>query len=89
MASSTNPREYIQRVGRVIRHAKNKERAYIYDFIIEPDFERLKDPALIEFEKKIFAKELIRVKDMSTNSINNVDVLIEINKRLRRFSNGT
>ncbi len=89
MASSTNPREYIQRVGRVIRQAKNKDRAYIYDFIIEPDFERLEDPALIEFEKKIFEKELIRVKDMSTNSINNADVLIEINKRLRRFSNGT
>ncbi len=89
MASSTNPREYIQRVGRVIRQAKNKDRAYIYDFIIEPDFERLKDPALIEFEKKIFEKELIRVKDMSTNSINNADVLIEINKRLRRLSNGT
>lgn len=89
MSSSTNPREYIQRVGRVIRQAKNKDRAYIYDFIIEPDFERLKDPALIEFEKKIFEKELIRVKDMSTNSINNADVLIEINKRLRRLSNGT
>lgn len=89
MASSTNPREYIQRVGRVIRQSKNKERAYIFDFIIEPDFERLKDPDLIEFEKHIFEKELIRVKDMSSNSINNADVLIAINERIRRLYNGT
>lgn len=89
MASSTNPREYIQRVGRVIRQSKDKDRAFIYDFILEPDFNRLKDPALVEFEKCIFKKELIRVKDMSMNSINNVDVLIKINERLRRVSNGT
>lgn len=89
MASSTNPREYIQRVGRVIRQSKGKDRAYIYDFILEPDFDRLKDPALIEFEKKIFEKELIRVKDMSMNSINNADVLMKINEKLRRVNNGT
>lgn len=85
MASSTNPREYIQRVGRVIRQAKNKGRAYIYDFIIEPDFNRLKNPEFIEFEKQIFTKELIRVKDMSSNSINNADVLISINEKIRRL----
>ena len=88
MASSTNPREYIQRVGRVIRQSKGKDRAYIYDFILEPGFERLNDPILIEFEKKIFEKELIRVKDMSMNSINNADLLIKINERIRRVNNG-
>jgi superfamily II DNA or RNA helicase len=89
MASSTNPREYIQRVGRVIRQSKGKERAVIFDFILEPDFERLSDPSLVEFEKKIFEKELIRVKDMSANSINNADVLNELNIRVRRVSHGT
>ena len=89
MASSTNPREYIQRVGRVIRQSKGKDRAYIYDFILEPDFERLIDPALVEFEKQIFEKELIRVKDMAMNSINNADVLKKINEKLRRVYNGT
>lgn len=88
MSSSTNPREYIQRVGRVIRQSKNKDRAYIFDFVLEPDLARLKDPELIEFEKKIFEKELIRVKDMSINSINNADVLIAINDRIRRLHNG-
>jgi superfamily II DNA or RNA helicase len=89
MASSTNPREYIQRIGRVIRQSKEKDRAYIYDFILEPDFDRLKDKVLIEFEKQIFEKELIRVKDMSMNSINNVDVLVQINERIRRMNNAS
>ena len=37
MASSTNPREYIQRVGRVIRPALGKEISEIYDFIVLDD----------------------------------------------------
>ena len=89
MASSTNPREYIQRVGRVIRQAKEKKRAYIYDFVLEPDLYRINDPELAKFEQKIFKKEMVRVKDMSTNSINNADVLVSINARMRRIMNGT
>lgn len=36
MASSTNPREYVQRVGRVIRQAPNKAESIIYDLIVIP-----------------------------------------------------
>lgn len=85
MASSTNPREYIQRIGRVIRQANGKSRAYIYDFILEPNVERLQNPDFVKIEKKIFSKEMARVQDMSTNSMNNAEVLMEINERLRRF----
>ena len=34
MSSSTNPREYIQRIGRVVRRAPGKTEAKIYDFIV-------------------------------------------------------
>lgn len=34
MANSTNPREYIQRIGRVIRPGKNKKISEIYDYIV-------------------------------------------------------
>ena len=34
MASSTNPGEYIQRRGRVLRRHKNKEKAEIYDMAV-------------------------------------------------------
>jgi superfamily II DNA or RNA helicase len=36
LASSTNPKEYIQRRGRVLRKAPNKLFAKIYDFITLP-----------------------------------------------------
>ena len=36
MASSTNPREFVQRVGRVIRTGKNKGFSHIYDLIVCP-----------------------------------------------------
>lgn len=35
MASSANPREYVQRVGRVIRPGKGKDESEIYDFIVD------------------------------------------------------
>ena len=37
LASTTNPKEYIQRRGRVLRLYKGKEFAYIYDFITLPE----------------------------------------------------
>lgn len=36
LASTTNPKEYIQRRGRVLRKAKNKPFAEIYDFVTLP-----------------------------------------------------
>ena len=36
LASTTNPKEYIQRRGRVLRLAKGKEYAEIYDFVTLP-----------------------------------------------------
>jgi superfamily II DNA or RNA helicase len=36
LASSKNPREYIQRRGRVLRHAEGKSVAHIYDLIVLP-----------------------------------------------------
>jgi superfamily II DNA or RNA helicase len=38
LASTTNPKEYIQRRGRVLRLAENKEYAEIYDFITLPRY---------------------------------------------------
>lgn len=85
MASSTNPREYIQRVGRVIRQAPGKHRAHIYDFIIKPDLRRIKNQDLAEFEKRIFNKEINRVTEMSQNAINNAETLNEVFDILRRL----
>lgn len=85
MASSTNPREYIQRIGRVIRQAPNKGQAHIYDFIIEPSLNDFYDKALIHFEIDIYKKELNRVFDMAACAINNASVRQEVDKRIWRL----
>lgn len=82
MASSTNPREYVQRIGRIIRQAPNKYAARIYDMILEPDYYRLGDDKLAAVERRIFEKEMVRVKDLSQDAANSVTVLTKVYKVL-------
>lgn len=79
MASSTNPREYIQRIGRVIRQAPNKEKATIYDISVKPCIKMIKNDTIRKFEKMIMEKERKRLVDISRNAINNVEALKLIN----------
>ena len=63
MASSINPREYVQRVGRVIRTAPNKVESEIYDFVVttyKDDYSN----------SKILEKEARRTKMIAVNSLN-------------------
>lgn len=82
MASSTNPREYIQRIGRVIRQAPCKGNATIYDMIIHPDVSGFRDSDLAKMEVKIFRKEMERVKELSENALNNSQVISAVYKEL-------
>ena len=61
MASSTNPREYVQRVGRVIRPDDNKQNSIIFDFIVRPN-----DESFIS----ILEKEGKRAMLIAQNAIN-------------------
>ena len=74
LSSSTNPREYVQRIGRVIRRSKGKEKAIIYDFIVEPDYSMM-SPELQQYEKKIFSKEMVRIQEISENALNRLDII--------------
>jgi len=74
MASSGNPREYIQRIGRVIRRYPDKEEAIIYDIIVIPSFNEL-FPEFRAIEWKIFKKEIERYEYIAMNSINNAEAL--------------
>ncbi len=74
MTSGTNPREYIQRLGRVIRQHESKEIANIYDFIVVPG-KRIKDSRFAEVEKKIFRKEVERAMEIAENSSNSINVV--------------
>ena len=66
MASTGNPREYIQRRGRVLRRFEGKENATIYDFIIVPSDQHLD----LRTESQIFYSEYERFKEFSSHSIN-------------------
>ncbi len=83
MASSTNPREYVQRIGRIIRQDRGKFEAEIYDMIIHPDLSRISDDLLREMEKKIFRKEMDRVLDLSANAKNNSKIVTTVYNILR------
>lgn len=74
MASSTNPREYVQRIGRIIRQAEGKESADIYDMIIRPSLTDVPEE-FRKLENRIFRKEMDRVLDLSYNALNNADVV--------------
>lgn len=74
MASSTNPREYVQRIGRIIRQDINKVYAYLYDICVD-------SAAGTEFasaEKAIRAKEKLRMEDIAQNAINSYDAMNNI-----------
>ena len=77
MASSTNPREYIQRVGRIIRQSPDKVTAKLYDICV--DTINTMDEDVAEIEQKIRAKEIVRLKEIADNAINSMDALKIIN----------
>jgi superfamily II DNA or RNA helicase len=74
MASSTNPREYVQRIGRVIRQSTEKREAKIYDIIIKPSMLKL-DPSLRKIEQTIYQKELVRAEEIALNASNNSEAI--------------
>ena len=51
MSSTTNPAEYIQRRGRVLRRFKNKDKAYIYDLCVIPEEDDKTYDRILENEK--------------------------------------
>ncbi len=74
MASSGNPREYIQRIGRIIRRYPGKNEATIYDIVVIPSFDKL-PPEFRDLEWKIFKKELLRCEEITKVAINNAEAL--------------
>jgi superfamily II DNA or RNA helicase len=71
MASSTNPREFIQRRGRILRLYPGKNCATIHDIIVVPTITGNIDPDFFDLESKIMGKEIsryIEFADSATNS---------------------
>lgn len=71
LASSGNPKQYIQRRGRILRKYPGKVNAEIYDILVIPQVIITNDDdPLSTIEQKIIQRELRRHEDMAALSIN-------------------
>lgn len=83
MASSTNPREFIQRRGRILRKAQGKERAIIYDFLVAPATERIN--AQIGADISVLRREMPRFAEFSSAAINEFEARAAVHETLNRL----
>lgn len=69
-SSTGNPRQFIQRRGRLLRKHDDKNYAYIYDTVVVPDFNYNSDSGSYEMERSLVRNELMRVAYFASLSDN-------------------
>lgn len=77
LASSTNPKEYIQRRGRVLRKFPGKEYAEIFDFITLPrplEEVRFCSPEELQYDLSLINKEFTRMLDFAETARNPAEI---------------
>ena len=83
LASSTNPREYVQRRGRVLRKFDGKDYAEIYDFITLPrplsEASTMSSEALMS-DIGLIKREMTRIKDFADTASNYTEIYDIIEK---------
>ena len=90
LASTSNPREFIQRRGRVLRKYKGKDFAYIYDFITLPRKENEIYSASdneLKNDLTLIKKELIRAKEFASLAENKYRSMKKIDEILNYYNN--
>lgn len=85
LSNSGNPREFIQRRGRLLRTCEGKTIVDIYDFIVIPNINNVRINADEEkLIRNIITKELERVKDFNKDAINCIENERKIFKEINR-----
>jgi superfamily II DNA or RNA helicase len=77
-ASTGNPRQFVQRRGRILRQHPDKQFAYIHDLVVIPEVNPNSDSYTME--RSMLKKELERVNNfalLSENSSHTLDVLLD------------
>ena len=82
-ASTGNPRQFIQRRGRVLRVHKDKSHATIHDLVVVPE---VSDESTFEMEKGLVKKELERVVDFSNLALNKTYTFNTLKNILRYYN---
>jgi ERCC4-related helicase len=83
-ASTGNPRQFIQRRGRVLRLHEDKTHATIHDLVVIPDFNF--GESSYDMERNLIKKELERVVDFANLAMNKTETY-EVLKDILEFYN--
>jgi superfamily II DNA or RNA helicase len=82
LASSGNPREFIQRRGRLLRRFPGKEKAEIHDLVVIPKFGKGIAIDASNSARAIIAKELERIEEFSQDALNSEIINAKVLARL-------
>lgn len=87
MASTGNPRQYIQRRGRILRPnpITGKEDAKIFDILVKPPTKDNYDDELPEFEHTLVIRELLRHKEFADIAKNREHAYEKINNIAKQY----
>jgi superfamily II DNA or RNA helicase len=83
LASSRNPKQFIQRRGRILRRAPGKEYAEIYDFVVKIPDEFCQNN---DYEMNLVRSELERVSEFAKLSLNQAEAIRTLNPILKKYS---
>jgi len=81
-SSTGNPRQFVQRRGRVLRTHDDKIFATIHDLIVLPDKESIEN---IDTVKGLIVSELLRVNDFASLAMNSHDSFIILEEELNYY----
>lgn len=87
LASSSNPREFVQRRGRVLRKAPGKEYSVVHDLITLPPtaWADSQDSPTFQSERSIIRRELQRLREFADPALNKHQAMDAIWKIASRF----
>lgn len=74
LASAADPRQFIQRRGRLLRRAPGKDKARIFDFVVVPG----EVEAWTDADRRLVARELARAKEFADLAANRAAALTEV-----------
>ncbi len=86
LASSSNPKEFIQRRGRILRKFSGKSHAEIHDLIAVPPIDYQEYPtATFHTERKIIGRELERFNEFAGQSLNKFEARDKIWELAKKY----
>lgn len=76
LASSTNPRQFIQRRGRILRKTPGKSFADVFDFIVRPSYEESNPSSpIFPAVRNLFRRELHRITEFAQLAVNGPEAM--------------